>query len=172
MGRRPPQPARGGTSSPSVMYGIANRRTSTRVIGLPMIWETPLRTGNLRDPNGPQVTFAFESFVDELAAAAQADPVQFRLQMLARGEEDEVFARPAPSPPSKPQPGPMGGTCAPRRGHARLRQSARTTSCPGAALPIPTAPAPLPRSLPKWMSIGTPGRYACAGWYARMTAAL
>ena len=48
-----------------------------------MIWETPLRTGNLRDPNGPQVTFAFESFIDELAAAAKADPVQFRLDMLA-----------------------------------------------------------------------------------------
>src|SRR5690606_31539283 len=93
MGRRPAQPARGGTAAPSVMYGIANRRTSTRVIGLPMIWETPLRTGNLRDPNGPQVTFAFESFIDELAAAAQADPVQFRLQMLARGEEDEVFRK-------------------------------------------------------------------------------
>src|SRR5690606_40902496 len=93
MGRRPPQPARGGTSSPSVMYGIANRRTSTRVIGLPMIWETPLRTGNLRDPNGPQVTFAFESFIDELAAAAETDPAQFRLDLIAASPEDRVFRR-------------------------------------------------------------------------------
>ena len=44
----------------------------------------PLRTGNLRDPNGPQVTFAFEGFIDELAAAAKADPVQFRLDMLEK----------------------------------------------------------------------------------------
>ena len=41
---------------------------------LPLVWETPLRTGNLRDPDGPQVTFASESFIDELAAAAKADP--------------------------------------------------------------------------------------------------
>ena len=55
-----------------------------------MIWETPLRTGNLRDPNGPQVTFASESFIDELAAAAKADPVEFRLRMLnARTAEDD-----------------------------------------------------------------------------------
>ncbi len=59
---------------------IPNQRTTTRIVALPMIWETPLRTGNLRDPNGPQVTFAFESFIDELAAAAKADPVQFRLE--------------------------------------------------------------------------------------------
>jgi CO/xanthine dehydrogenase Mo-binding subunit len=58
-----------------------------------MIWETPLRTGNLRDPNGPQVTFAFESFIDELAAAARADPVQFRLGLLAGSAEDDVFRR-------------------------------------------------------------------------------
>ena len=55
-----------------------------------MIWETPLRTGNLRDPNGPQVTFAFESFIDELAAAAKADPVKFRLDMIAGSTEDDV----------------------------------------------------------------------------------
>jgi CO/xanthine dehydrogenase Mo-binding subunit len=58
-----------------------------------MIWETPLRTGNLRDPNGPQVTFAFEAFIDELAAAAEADPVQFRLDMLEASTEDASFRR-------------------------------------------------------------------------------
>jgi nicotinate dehydrogenase subunit B len=63
------------------------------VIGLPLLWETPLRTGNLRDPNGPQVTFAFESFIDELATAAGADPVQFRLAMLEQAQEDDVFRK-------------------------------------------------------------------------------
>jgi len=92
MGRRP-EPARGDAETPSVMYGIPNRRITTRVVGLPMIWETPLRTGNLRDPNGPQVTFAFESFIDELAAAARMDPVQFRLDMLTASTEDDVFRR-------------------------------------------------------------------------------
>jgi CO/xanthine dehydrogenase Mo-binding subunit len=64
------------------------------VVGLPMVWETPLRTGNLRDPNGPQVTFASESFIDELAVAANADPVEFRLRLLtAATDDDDGFKR-------------------------------------------------------------------------------
>ena len=123
MGRRPETPAAGGAETPSVKYAIPNRRTTTRVVGLPMIWETPLRTGNLRDPNGPQVTFAFESFIDELAAAAKADPVQFRLDMLEGSTEDSVFRRRARSPWSARRPRPMAGTRARRRsrGEARAR---------------------------------------------------
>ena len=87
-------PARGGAATPSEMYAIPNRRMATHVIGLPLVWETPLRTGNLRDPNGPQVTFASESFIDELAAAAQADPVEFRLKLLtASSTDDSGFKR-------------------------------------------------------------------------------
>ena len=67
---------------------------STHVVSLPLVWETPLRTGNLRDPNGPQVTFAAESFIDELAAAAKADPVEFRLRLLtASTTDDNQFRR-------------------------------------------------------------------------------
>ena len=62
---------------------------ATQVVSLPLVWETPLRTGNLRDPNGPQVTFASESFIDELAAAAKADPVEFRLRLLTAGTTDD-----------------------------------------------------------------------------------
>jgi CO/xanthine dehydrogenase Mo-binding subunit len=58
-------------------------------VSLPLVWETPLRTGNLRDPNGPQVTFAGESFIDELAAAAMADPVAFRLKLLTASTTDD-----------------------------------------------------------------------------------
>ena len=84
MGLRPRTPAGGSADRPSDMYEIPNRRVATQVVGLPLIYETPLRTGNLRDPNGPQVTFASESFVDELAAAAKADPVAFRLISLCK----------------------------------------------------------------------------------------
>ena len=38
------------------MYVIPNRRMVGEVVSLPLVWETPLRTGNLRDPNGPQST--------------------------------------------------------------------------------------------------------------------
>ena len=64
------------------MYAVPNRRMAGSVVPLPLVWETPLRTGNLRDPDGPQVTFASESFIDELAAAAKADPVAFRLKLI------------------------------------------------------------------------------------------
>jgi CO/xanthine dehydrogenase Mo-binding subunit len=88
-GMRRATPARGGASTPSEMYVIPNRRTTTHVVSLPLVWETPLRTGNLRDPNGPQVTFASESFIDELAAAAKTDPVEFRLRLLTASTEDD-----------------------------------------------------------------------------------
>ncbi len=83
-------PARGGAAAPSEMYVIPNRRTTQHVVGLPLVWETPLRTGNLRDPSGPQVTFASESFIDEVAAAAKADPVEFRMKMLTASTADDT----------------------------------------------------------------------------------
>ena len=89
MGRGAPRRPRGGAATPSDMYAIPNRRTAAQVVSLPLVWETPLRTGNLRDPNGPQVTFASESFIDELAAAAKADPVEFRLKLLTAGTTDD-----------------------------------------------------------------------------------
>jgi nicotinate dehydrogenase subunit B len=94
MGSRRASPAKGGAAMPSDMYAIANRRMTAEVVSLPAIWETPVRTGNLRDPNGPQSTFPAESFMDELAAAAGADPYEFRLKMLtASATDDEAFRR-------------------------------------------------------------------------------
>jgi nicotinate dehydrogenase subunit B len=94
MGTRRATPASGSAALMSDMYAIPNRRMTGQVVSLPLVWETPLRTGNLRDPNGPQSTFAAESFIDELAAAAKADPVEFRLKMLrASSADDEGFRR-------------------------------------------------------------------------------
>ncbi|PYR00014.1 MAG: hypothetical protein DMF97_10335, partial [Acidobacteria bacterium] len=94
MGMRRATPAGGSAATPSDMYAIPNRRMAGHIVSLPLVWETPLRTGNLRDPNGPQSTFAAESFIDELAAAAKADPVRFRLKLLTAGTaDDEGFRR-------------------------------------------------------------------------------
>ena len=94
MGIRRAIPATGSAATPSEMYAIPHRRMSMHVVGLPLVWETPLRTGNLRDPNGPQSTFASESFIDELAAAAKADPLEFRMKLLTAGTaEDSGFRR-------------------------------------------------------------------------------
>jgi len=126
MGIRPERPEPGRASTPANLYAIPNQRMRGHVVPLPLIWETPLRTGNLRDPNGPQVTFAFESFIDELAAAAKADPVEFRLGLLDSSEEDDLFRRarsiatvraaaeaygwdrrPSPNPALEEDPGPL-----------------------------------------------------------------
>jgi nicotinate dehydrogenase subunit B len=94
IGARRATPAGGSAAMPSDTYAIPNRRMIGHVVSLPLIWETPLRTGNLRDPNGPQSTFASESFIDELAAAAKADPVEFRLKLLtAATTDDDGFRR-------------------------------------------------------------------------------
>jgi len=90
MGTRRSTPAAGSAATPSEMYAIPNRRMTTQVVRLPLVWETPVRTGNLRDPNGPQVTFAAESFIDELAAAAKADPVEFRMRLLTADTTDDT----------------------------------------------------------------------------------
>jgi CO/xanthine dehydrogenase Mo-binding subunit len=90
IGQRKAQPARGRASFPSDKYGIPNRRMAGSVVPMPLAWETPIRMGNLRDPDGPQVTFASESFIDELAVAAKADPVAFRLALLERDKADDA----------------------------------------------------------------------------------
>jgi len=83
-------PVRGRASYPSDKYTVANRRMAGSVVALPLAFETPVRMGNLRDPDGPQVTFASESFIDELAAAAAVDPLAFRLGLLERGSGDDA----------------------------------------------------------------------------------
>jgi nicotinate dehydrogenase subunit B len=94
MGSRREKPASGSAALPSDMYAIPNRKMAGEVVALPAIWETPLRTGNLRDPNGPQAVFASESFIDEVAAAAKADPLEFRLNLLqAATADDSGFRR-------------------------------------------------------------------------------
>ncbi len=90
MGIRRSPPNAGGGSTPDDMYAIPNRRMASKVVSLPLVHETPLRTGNLRDPNGPQVTFASESFLDEMAVAAKADPVEFRLKLLTASTKDDA----------------------------------------------------------------------------------
>ncbi len=43
---------------------------------------SPLRSTHLRDPEGPATTFAVESFIDELAVAANIDPLELRLKHI------------------------------------------------------------------------------------------
>jgi len=68
--------------APAEAYEYANKRTLWETIPPLLDRASPLRTAHLRDPVGPQLHFASESFIDEMAHAVGADPVQFRLKYL------------------------------------------------------------------------------------------
>jgi CO/xanthine dehydrogenase Mo-binding subunit len=63
-------------------YVFENVRSVGHIIAPLYAVASPMRTTHLRDPNGPAGTFASESFMDELAAAAGADPMEFRLRHI------------------------------------------------------------------------------------------
>jgi nicotinate dehydrogenase subunit B len=69
-----------GFGVPAESYEFANRRTSWQTIAPLLDRSSPLRSSHLRDPVGPQIHFASESFMDELAAATNQDPIEFRLK--------------------------------------------------------------------------------------------
>ena len=71
-----------GFGVPAEVYEFANKRVAWETIAPLLERASPLRSAHLRDPVGPQIHFASESFMDEVAAAVGADPVEFRLKHL------------------------------------------------------------------------------------------
>ncbi len=88
---------------------IASHRVLNRVVA------GPLWTAWLRSPNRLQNTFAHESFMDEIAASLNADPVQYRLRYLRDprlinavntvAQNANWETRPSPKPASASRPG-------------------------------------------------------------------
>jgi CO/xanthine dehydrogenase Mo-binding subunit len=68
--------------TPSEAYAFENKRLSWETVPPMLDRASPLRTGHFRDPLGAETHFASESFIDEVARAAGADPVAFRLAYL------------------------------------------------------------------------------------------
>jgi CO/xanthine dehydrogenase Mo-binding subunit len=70
----PPQPAGGGDRNSIPLYDFPNQKVTHH-----FIQEMPIRVSALRTLGAYANVFACESFMDELALAAGADPVAFRL---------------------------------------------------------------------------------------------
>ena len=77
----PPKP-NAGYGVPAESYGFENKRLAWETIAPLLDSCSPLRSAHLRDPVGPDIHFAAEQFVDELAAATSEDPVAFRLKYV------------------------------------------------------------------------------------------
>lgn len=84
--RPAPQPAGGGDRNAIPLYKFGNVRVVHHFIP-----EMPLRVSALRALGAYMNIFSIESFVDELAKAAQADPVDFRLRYLDDPRAREVI---------------------------------------------------------------------------------
>src|SRR6059058_1920749 len=75
-----PGTANPNTSNTAPMYDVANKRLTGKTVPL---FEGYFENGPLRDPAGPQTSFASEQLIDELAYAAGIDPIAFRRQNIS-----------------------------------------------------------------------------------------
>jgi nicotinate dehydrogenase subunit B len=80
-----------GFGVPAESYAVANKRLAWETIPPLLDRASPLRTSHLRDPVGPQIHFASESFIDEVAAAVNADPIEFRLRHVKEPRDIAVI---------------------------------------------------------------------------------
>ncbi len=91
---------------PAESYQFDNKRTAWETIAPLLERASPLRSAHLRDPVGPQIHFASESFMDEVAAALGVDPLELRLRhvkdprdiavLKAAAEKSGWQSRPSP----------------------------------------------------------------------------
>ncbi len=75
---------------PVASYTFDHGRLGWEVIPPLMDRASPLRTTHVRDPYGPPILFGSESFMDEVAAATNTDPVDFRLRYLANPRDRDA----------------------------------------------------------------------------------
>ncbi len=95
-----------GLGVPAESYEFGAKLLAWEVIGPLLDRCSPLRTGHMRDPMGPEIHFGSEQFIDELAAAAGEDPVAFRLKYITTPRDAAVVE--AAAQKAKWQPRPVG----------------------------------------------------------------
>jgi CO/xanthine dehydrogenase Mo-binding subunit len=89
----------GGYRNADPKYALPRRRIVAHFVP-----DSPLRTSSLRSLGAYGNVFALESFIDELAAAAGADPVAFRREHLADARATAVIGAGAGLCPIQKQP--------------------------------------------------------------------
>jgi len=80
-----------GFGVPTETYGFENKLLAWETIPPLLASCSPLRTSHLRDPVGPEIHFGSEQFIDELATAANEDPVAFRLKYVTAPRDAAVI---------------------------------------------------------------------------------
>jgi CO/xanthine dehydrogenase Mo-binding subunit len=80
-----------GFGVPAESYEFTHKRMAWETIPPLLDRASPLRSGHLRDPVGPQIHFASESFMDEVAAALNLDPVELRLRHVKNPRDIAVI---------------------------------------------------------------------------------
>jgi nicotinate dehydrogenase subunit B len=91
--------------TPQESYKFASKRMGWELVAPWLAKASPLRSSHLRDPLGPQLQFASESFMDEMALAAGADPLEFRLKYVSSNRDAEVIKAAAEKAGWKPRVG-------------------------------------------------------------------
>jgi len=106
----------GGDRNAKHLYRIPNNRVAVR-----WLTSSVLRPSAMRGLGAPANAFAIESFMDELAAAAHTDPVEFRLRHLTDPRAVAVVRRVAELSRWQPRSGERTRTADARRGIATGR---------------------------------------------------
>lgn len=119
-------------NNPEESYGFDNKWMGWETIPQFIKNSNPLRSSHLRDPLGPQLQFASEQFMDEIALAAGADPVEFRLKYLKNPRDIAIIKAAAEKagwrPRNRPQGRPGGSGTVAGRGIAYARRNGTTVA--------------------------------------------
>ena len=98
-----------GFGVPAESYAFDNKQLSWETIPPLLDRSSPLRSAHLRDPVGPQIHFASESFIDEVAAAVNADPIEFRMRHIKEPRDVAVIKAAAEKAKWDTRPSPRRG---------------------------------------------------------------
>ena len=115
-----------GFGLPAESYEFTNKRAAWETIAPLLDRASPLRSAHLRDPVGPQIHFASECFIDEIAAALQIDPIELRLRHVKDPRDIAVIKAAAEKSGWQPRASPrrdQSGNTASGRGMAYAQRN-------------------------------------------------